>query len=198
MVKLLVLTSIAATFVLAACQEPASPAARSSAALAPAFAVGGGQSGLSLDPGGLGEQSFAKWQAHEGEPDAKGSADQALYFQKKVDTPVFAAAFAVIRGLEGRPVSDLTKLSWPGPPGGTSESPMPAATTRCFWAAAPPPTVCSTRAGRAIRSWPVISRQPSQRPASMRAQRSAAWRSCSTRVPTSWGTQGSCFWTTSP
>ena len=118
MVKLLVLTSIAATVVLAACQEPASPAARSSAALAPAFAVGGGQSGLSLDPGGLGEQSFAKWQAHEGEPDAKGSADQALYFQKKVDTPVFAAAFAVIRGLEGRPVSALTKLSWDHRDGG--------------------------------------------------------------------------------
>jgi len=112
MTKLLALTPVAAALVLAACQETTSPATRGSLAVAPTFAVGGGQSGLSLHPGGLGEQSFAKWQAHEGEPDAKGSADQALYFQKMVPTPTFAAAFAVIRGLEGRPASDLTALSW--------------------------------------------------------------------------------------
>src|SRR5439155_1391162 len=50
--------------------------------------------------------------SHEGEPDAKGNADQALYFQKMVATPVFAAGFAVIDGLQGQPATALTALSW--------------------------------------------------------------------------------------
>src|SRR5881296_1985226 len=107
-----ILVPVAAALVLVACREPASPASSSSPSTRPAFAVGGGQSGLSLHPGGLGEQSFAKWQAHAGEPDAKGGADQALYFQKMVATPVFAAGFAVIDGLDGQPASALTALSW--------------------------------------------------------------------------------------
>ena len=107
-----ILVPVAAALVLAACREPASPASSSSLSTRPAFAVGGGQSGLSLHPGGLGEQSFAKWEAHEGEPDAKGNADQALYFQKMVATPVFAAGFAVIDGLQGQPATALTALSW--------------------------------------------------------------------------------------
>ena len=107
-----ILVPVAAALVLAACREPASPASSSSPSTRPAFAVGGGQSGLSLHPGGLGEQSFAKWEAHEGEPDAKGNADQALYFQKMVATPVFAAGFAVIDGLQGQPATALTALSW--------------------------------------------------------------------------------------
>src|SRR5205823_14461086 len=78
----------------------------------PAFAVGAGQSGLRLDPGGLGEQCFARWESHEGEPDANGSAAKALYFQKMVATPVFAAGFAVIDGLQGQPATTLTALSW--------------------------------------------------------------------------------------
>ena len=107
-----ILVPVAAALVLAACREPASPASSSSPSTRPAFAVGGGQSGLSLHPGGLGEQSFAKWEAHEGEPDEKGNADQALYFQKMVATPVFAAGFAVIDGLQGQPATALTALSW--------------------------------------------------------------------------------------
>src|SRR5437867_421137 len=107
-----ILVPVAAALVLVACREPASPASSSSPSARPAFAVGGGQSGLSLHPGGLGEQSFAKWEAHEGEPDAKGNADQALYFQKMVATPVFAAGFAVIDGLQGQPATALTALSW--------------------------------------------------------------------------------------
>lgn len=107
-----ILVPVAAALVLAACREPASPASSSSPSTRPAFAVGGGQSGLSLHPGGLGEQSFAKWEAHEGEPDTKGNADQALYFQKMVATPVFAAGFAVIDGLQGQPATALTALSW--------------------------------------------------------------------------------------
>src|SRR2546426_3504432 len=62
---------VAVALVLVACREPASPASSSSPSNRPAFAVGGGQSGLRLDPGGLGEQSFAKWESHEGEPDAR-------------------------------------------------------------------------------------------------------------------------------
>jgi len=107
-----VLVPVAAALVLAACREPASPASSSSPPARPAFSVGGGQSGLRLDPGGLGEQSFAKWESHEGEPDANGSADKALYFQKMVATPVFAAGFAVIDGLQGQPATTLTALSW--------------------------------------------------------------------------------------
>src|SRR5438034_8562689 len=107
-----ILVPVAAALVLAACREPASPASSSSPSTRPAFAVGGGQSGLSLRPGGLGEQSFAKWEAHEGEPDTKGNADQALYFQKMAATPVFAAGFAVIDGLQGQPATALTALSW--------------------------------------------------------------------------------------
>src|SRR3989454_6368046 len=103
---------VAAALVLVACREPASPASSSSPSNRPAFAVGGGQSGLSLHPGGLGDQSFAKWESREGEPDANGSADKALYFQKMVATPVFAAGFAVIDGLQGQPAATLTTLSW--------------------------------------------------------------------------------------
>ncbi len=106
------LVPVAAALALAACREPASPASSSSSSPRPAFAVGAGQSGLRLDPGGLGEQSFAKWESHEGEPDANGSADKALYFQKMVATPVFAAGFAVIDGLQGQPATTLTALSW--------------------------------------------------------------------------------------
>src|SRR2546429_4789270 len=107
-----ILVPVAAALVLGSCREPASPGSSSSPSSRPALAVGGGESGLRLDPGGLGEQSFAKWQSHEGEPDAKGNADQALYFQKMVATPVFAAGFAVIDGLQGQPATTLTALSW--------------------------------------------------------------------------------------
>jgi len=113
-----ILVPVAAALALAACREPASPASSSSLSTRPAFAVGGGQSGLRLDPGGVGEQSFAKWESHEGEPDATGSADKALYFQKMVATPVFAAGFAVIDGLQGQSATMLTALSWDHRTGG--------------------------------------------------------------------------------
>src|SRR3989442_229486 len=106
---------VAVALVLVACREPASPASSSSPSNRPAFAVGGGQSGLRLDPGRLGEQSFAKGESHEGEPDAKGSGDQALYFQKKGATPVFAAGFAGIDGVQGQRANTLTALSWGDP-----------------------------------------------------------------------------------
>ena len=112
MTKLRTVVSVAAALVLAACQETASPVSSNAPSTRPAFAVGGGQSGLTLHPGGLGEQSFAKWEAHEGEPDSKGNADQALYFQKFTATATFAAAFAVIDGLQGQSASELTNLSW--------------------------------------------------------------------------------------
>src|SRR2546429_9729768 len=94
-----ILVPVAAALVLVACREPASPASSSSPSTRPAFAVGGGQSGLSHHPGGPGEQSFPKWGSHEGGPDAKGNAGQAPYFQKMVATPAFAAGFPAIDGL---------------------------------------------------------------------------------------------------
>src|SRR5213594_3084759 len=52
-----ILVPVAAALVLAACREPASPASSSSLSTRPAFAVGSGQSGLRLDPGGLEPQA---------------------------------------------------------------------------------------------------------------------------------------------
>jgi hypothetical protein len=72
----------------------------------------GGGTDLKLHPDGFGEQSYAAWKAQEGEPDAQGDANSALYFQKMTSTATFAAGVAVIRGLEGEPVSALTDLSW--------------------------------------------------------------------------------------
>jgi len=112
MTKLRTVVPVAAALVLATCKETASPVSSNSPSARPTFAVGGGQSGLTLHPGGLGEQSFAKWEPQQGEPDSKGSADQALYFQKMTATATFAAAFAVIDGLQGQPASVLTNLSW--------------------------------------------------------------------------------------
>lgn len=69
-------------------------------------------SNLVLHPNGFGEKSFAAWKAHEGLADSGGSADQALYFQKMTSTSTFAAGIAVINGIEGTPVGDLTGLSF--------------------------------------------------------------------------------------
>ncbi len=76
--------------------------------------TGGAQAGSSytLHPAGFGTMSYSAWKAHQGTPDAKGSADQALYFQKMTSTGTFAAGVAVINGLEGLPANDLTGLSW--------------------------------------------------------------------------------------
>src|SRR5207245_4012295 len=112
MTKLLALAPVAAVLLLAACQEPPSRAASGALALGPSFDVGGGRSGMNLHPSGFGRHSYAAWKAHEGEPDARGNADQALYFQKMTVTTDFAAGVAVIDGLEGQPASALTALSW--------------------------------------------------------------------------------------
>ena len=114
MTKHLAFTGLVAAFALAACRETAAPAgsgllaARDGAALD----VGGGRSGLNLHPAGFGEASFAAWRAQEGQPDTRGNADHALYFQKMTETATFAAGVAVVDGLEGLPASDLSILSW--------------------------------------------------------------------------------------
>ncbi len=72
------------------------------------FAAGG----LKLHPSGFGEQSYAAWKAKEGLPDSSGKANHALYLQKMTETSTFAAAVAMIDGVEGMPVSALTGLEW--------------------------------------------------------------------------------------
>jgi hypothetical protein len=76
-----------------------------------------GRGGLTLHPSGFGEHSYAAWKAKEGQPDDRGNGDHALYFQKMTTTATFAAAIAIIEGLEGMPASALTAsvtsgLSW--------------------------------------------------------------------------------------
>ncbi len=103
-----------AAFVLAACREAAAPAGAGSLATRGRLSldVGGGQSGMNLHPRGFGEHSLAAWRANEGLPDERGKADHALYMQKFTTTETFAAAVAVIDGLEGLPATDLTILTW--------------------------------------------------------------------------------------
>src|SRR3989454_10231817 len=96
-----ILVPVAAALVLVACREPASPASSSSPSARPAFAVGGGQSGLRLDPGGLGGQSFAKGASRGGAPAAQGRADKALSFPELVGAPAFAAGLAANKRLPG-------------------------------------------------------------------------------------------------
>src|SRR5262245_44631943 len=113
MITRLAFTQLAAAFVLAACQEAAAPAGSGSlTGVEPSFDVGGGKSGMNLHPRGFGENSYAAWKAHEGQPDTRGKADHALYLQKQTETATFAAAVAVVDGLEGQPATALTTLSW--------------------------------------------------------------------------------------
>jgi hypothetical protein len=78
--------------------------------------AGGASAGSSynLHPSGFGTHSYAAWKAQQGTPDDTGNANQALYFQKMTEPSVttFAAGVAVITGVEGTPLSDLTGLSW--------------------------------------------------------------------------------------
>src|SRR4051812_25753283 len=67
---------------------------------------------LTLHPNGFGSKTYSSWKAKQGEADSTGNARQALYFQKFVPTTTFTAAVAVVKGLEGRPASDLTGLEW--------------------------------------------------------------------------------------
>src|SRR3989449_2892948 len=105
MKRLLTCSPLAVALALASCDGTAT-----APPLRPSFDAGGGQ-GLNLQPGGFGEGSFAAWKPPQGQPDNKGSADAALYFQKMTATATVAAAFAVITGVEGQDVSTLT-LSW--------------------------------------------------------------------------------------
>lgn len=70
------------------------------------------RSGLELHPSGFGENSYAAWKAQEGQPDSKGGANMALYFQKLTSTATVAAGIAQITGFEGQPLSAVTGLSW--------------------------------------------------------------------------------------
>ena len=76
------------------------------------FAGDNAGSDLTLHPSGFGEHSYAAWKAQQGQADSRGSANQALYFQKMTATTTVAAGVAVIGGLEGLPASSLTGLSW--------------------------------------------------------------------------------------
>jgi hypothetical protein len=67
---------------------------------------------LTLHPSGFGAHSYAAWKAHQGLPDTLGNDDQALYFQKQTATSTFAAGVAVIKGIAGTPLSELTGLAW--------------------------------------------------------------------------------------
>jgi hypothetical protein len=80
-----------------------------------ALALAGGAtagSSYTLHPAGFGAKSYSAWKAQQGTPDDNGNANQALYFQKMTSTTTNAAGVAVINGLEGVPLNDLTGLSW--------------------------------------------------------------------------------------
>jgi hypothetical protein len=80
-----------------------------------ALALAGGAtagSSLTLHPAGFGTMSYSAWKAQQGTADDQGSANEALYFQKMTSTVTVAAGVAVINGVEGLPVDDLTGLSW--------------------------------------------------------------------------------------
>ena len=105
-----ILPTTAALLVLSACADRSiTGPAPSNPSLA---ANVNGNTGLKLHPDGFGQASYAAWRAHEGLPDSKGNADQALYFQKMTTTETQAAGVARISGLEGQPVSALVGLSW--------------------------------------------------------------------------------------
>jgi hypothetical protein len=63
---------------------------------------------LTLYPVGGGQDTYAAWKAQEGRPDSQGTANQALYFQRRSSAP----AAAHVLGLEGAPVTALVSLSY--------------------------------------------------------------------------------------
>jgi hypothetical protein len=78
-------------------------------ALAIALPATASADGLKLHPSGFGKKSQASWKAKQGQQDSTGNAAHALLFEKNVPTATFAAAIAVVNGIEGQP---LTGLSW--------------------------------------------------------------------------------------
>ena len=112
MKRLLTCSPLAVALALASCDGTAT-----APPLRPSFDAGGGQ-GLNLRAGGFGEGSLGAWKSQQGLPDTKGNGNFALYFQKLTTTATNAAGFAVITGLEGQKVSELTYLAWDHRTGG--------------------------------------------------------------------------------
>jgi hypothetical protein len=110
--KLSTFLVLAAVFVFAACADKTVSGPDSAVSTLSVRANANGSSGLTLHPSGFGPHALAAWRANEGEQDSRGNADQALYFQKFTATETFAAGIAVIKGLEGAPISALTGLEW--------------------------------------------------------------------------------------
>ena len=108
--------AVVAAMVLAlgvsACAERTPTAPDLQAGSADALLSRSSEAGLTLHPSGFGEHSYAAWKAKEGLPDSRGNGHHALYFQKMTATATFAAAVAIIDGVEGRPVTALAGLSW--------------------------------------------------------------------------------------
>jgi len=112
MKRLLTCSPLAVALALASCDGTAT-----APPLRPSFDAGGGQ-GLNLRAGGFGEGSLGAWKSQQGLLDTKGNGNFALYFQKLTTTATNAAGFAVITGLEGQKVSELTYLAWDHRTGG--------------------------------------------------------------------------------
>lgn len=102
--------TVVACLAFSACADPASAPLMTAPAASVAWTSA--KSGLTLHPDGFGEKSLAAWRAHEGLPDSRGNADQALYFQKFTATETVAAGVARITGLEGQPLSAIVGLQW--------------------------------------------------------------------------------------
>lgn len=107
--RLTALSPLVVALALASCQDQTvtSPSLAPSAA---SFAQSA--SNLTLHPRGFGEKSLTAWRAKEGLPDSRGTANQALYFQKFTATSTYAAGVALIQGASGIPISEITGLSW--------------------------------------------------------------------------------------
>jgi hypothetical protein len=67
---------------------------------------------LTLHPNGFGPHAYASWKAQQGIEDSEGEARMALYLQKMTPTATIAAGIALITGLKGTPVAQLSGLSW--------------------------------------------------------------------------------------
>jgi hypothetical protein len=66
---------------------------------------------LTLYPAGGGQQTYAAWKAHEGQPDSRGIGNQALYLQNLTGAGGTAAA-AHVRGFEGTEVRSLVNIGY--------------------------------------------------------------------------------------
>ncbi|MEO8909998.1 MAG: hypothetical protein ABI408_07195 [Gemmatimonadaceae bacterium] len=106
------LPATAVALLLTACADRTVSSVSGPSPTSSALAAARSGDNLTLHPDGFGPDSYAAWKAHEGLPDRRGNADQALYFQKMTATSTNAAGVAKITGLEGQPLSVITGLSW--------------------------------------------------------------------------------------